>query len=68
MLSGSSSEGNLILTVENGNPTRLLLAAMNKHGLGAHDVLLKDGEFYVGVMGNGKVRSTCVQLNKHTSS
>lgn len=52
-----SSEGNLILTVDNGNPTRLLLAAMNKHGLDVRGVLLKDDEFYVGVMGDGKVRS-----------
>ncbi|KAG1797877.1 uncharacterized protein HD556DRAFT_1355738 [Suillus plorans] len=49
------SEGNLILTVDNGNPTRLLLAAMNKHGLDGRDVLLKDDEFYVGVMSDGKV-------------
>jgi hypothetical protein len=51
-----SSEGNLILTVDNGNPTRLLLAAMNKHGLDGRGVLLKDDEFYVGVMSDGKVR------------
>lgn len=51
----TSSEGNLVLTIDNGNPTRLLFAAMNKHGLDGRDVLLKDDEFYVGVMGNGKV-------------
>ncbi|KAG1743215.1 uncharacterized protein EDB91DRAFT_1126270 [Suillus paluster] len=51
----TSSGGNLILTVDNGNPTRLLLAAMNKHGLDGRDVLLKDQEFYVGVMSHGKV-------------
>jgi hypothetical protein len=52
-----SSEGNLILTVDNGNPTRFLLAAMHKHGLDVRGVLLKDDEFYVGIMGDGKVRS-----------
>jgi hypothetical protein len=57
MLSGLSSEGNLIVTVDHGNPTRLLLAAMNKHGLDGRDVLLKDDEFYVGVMSGGEVRS-----------
>jgi hypothetical protein len=51
----TSSEGNLIVTVDHGNPTRLLLAAMNKHGLDGRDVLLKDDEFYVGVMSGGKV-------------
>ncbi|KAG2131817.1 hypothetical protein DEU56DRAFT_813472 [Suillus clintonianus] len=51
----TSSEGNLIFTIDNGNPTRLLLAAMNKHGFDSRDVLLKDDEFYVGVMSNGKV-------------
>ncbi|KAG1763056.1 hypothetical protein EDD22DRAFT_889033 [Suillus occidentalis] len=51
----TSSEGNLILTVDNGNPTRLLLAAMNKHGLDIRGALLKDDEFYVGVMGDGQV-------------
>lgn len=58
MLSGSSSEGNLILTVDNGNPTRLLLAAINRYGLDARNALLKDDEFYVGVMSNSKVRTT----------
>ncbi|KAG1777207.1 hypothetical protein EV702DRAFT_1226200 [Suillus placidus] len=51
----TSSEGNLILTVDNGNPTRVLLAAMNKHRLDGCDVLLKDDEFYIGVMSDGKV-------------
>jgi len=51
----TSSEGNLIVTVDHGNPTRLLLAAMNKHGLDGRDVLLKDDEFYVGVMSGGEV-------------
>ncbi|KAG2130666.1 uncharacterized protein EDB93DRAFT_1179731 [Suillus bovinus] len=51
----TSSEGNLIVAVNNGNPTRLLLAAMNKYGLDARDILLKDDEFYVSVMSNGKV-------------
>ncbi|KAG0704823.1 hypothetical protein DFH29DRAFT_909971 [Suillus ampliporus] len=59
----TSSEGNLIFTVDNGNPTRLLLAAMNKHGLDSRDVLLKDDEFYVGVMSNGKVE----QLHRITA-
>lgn len=51
----TSSEGNLIVTIDHGNPTRLLLAAMNKYGLDGRDVLLKDDEFYVGVMSDGKV-------------
>ncbi|KAG1822641.1 uncharacterized protein BJ212DRAFT_1263735 [Suillus subaureus] len=51
----TSSEGNLIVTVDHGNPTRLLLAAMYKHGLDSRNVLLKDDEFYVGVMSGGKV-------------
>lgn len=59
----TSSEGNLILKVDNGNPTRLLLAAMDKHGLYGRGALLKDDEFYVGVMSDGKVE----QLHRITS-
>ncbi|KAG2365126.1 hypothetical protein BDR07DRAFT_1399925 [Suillus spraguei] len=57
------SEGNLILMVDDGNPTRLLLAAMDKHGLYGRGALLKDDEFYVGVMSDGKVE----QLHRITS-
>jgi hypothetical protein len=66
VLSDSSSEGNLILTIDNGNPTRLLLTAVKNHGLNARDALLKDDEFYVGVMSNGKVRSPHSESKEYT--
>jgi len=52
------------LAVDGGNPTRLLLAALNRHGLDARDALFKDDEFYVGVMSNDKVRSPRSESNE----
>ncbi|KIJ62693.1 hypothetical protein HYDPIDRAFT_93917 [Hydnomerulius pinastri MD-312] len=49
----TSAEGNLILSLDSGNPTRLLLAAIQKHGLslsGGTTWVGKEDEFYVGVV------------------
>ncbi|KAH7885163.1 hypothetical protein F5I97DRAFT_1340042 [Phlebopus sp. FC_14] len=62
----TSSEGNLILSLDFGNPTRLLLAAIQKHGLSlsAGPVWIgKEDEFYVGVLESDVI----VQLHRINS-
>ncbi|KAG6332086.1 hypothetical protein ID866_7004 [Astraeus odoratus] len=49
----TSSEGNLIISINCGNPTRLLLSAIQKHELtrsGNSAWISKDDAFYVGVV------------------
>ena len=58
----ASSEGNLILSLDSGNPTQLLLSAIRKHGLSSSHTtwVSKEDEFYVGVVdpSSQQVRST----------
>ncbi|KAF8558293.1 hypothetical protein OG21DRAFT_1229085 [Imleria badia] len=51
-LNVTSSEGNLILSLDSGNPTQLLLSAIQRHGLASlHTTWVgKEDEFYVGVI------------------
>ncbi|KAF9221513.1 hypothetical protein BS17DRAFT_784868 [Gyrodon lividus] len=49
----TSSEGNLILSLNSGNPTKLLLAAIHKYGLsvsGDTTWVGKEDEFYMGIV------------------
>jgi small ligand-binding sensory domain FIST len=51
-----STEGNLVLSLDNQNPTRLLLDAIQAAGLGNRE-LVKDDDFFLGVLrDNGQVR------------
>lgn len=54
----TSSEGNLILSIDSRNPTRLLLSAIQEKGLSfcPNTTLAgKEGAFYVGVIENDKL-------------
>ncbi|KAL4070061.1 hypothetical protein V8B97DRAFT_1967983 [Scleroderma yunnanense] len=54
----TSSEGNLILSINSSNPTRLLLSAIQKHGLslsGDSNRVGKEDAFYIGVIEGGKL-------------
>jgi len=53
-----SAEGNLILSINSSNPTRLLLSAIQKRGLslsGNSTSVGKEDSFYVGMIEGGKV-------------
>lgn len=65
-----SSEGNLILSLDSGNPTQLLLSAIQKHSLGSHTTWVgKEDEFYVGVIdpSSQQVRGTHFRLTPSSS-
>jgi hypothetical protein len=61
-----SSEGNLILSLDSGNPTQLLLSAIQNHGLYSSRTTWvgKEDEFYVGVIdpSSQQVRGTHFRL------
>ncbi|KAH7915434.1 hypothetical protein BJ138DRAFT_997911 [Hygrophoropsis aurantiaca] len=48
------SEGNLVNTLDDANPTRLLLNAISKHGINSNNPF-KEDEFYLGVVDNGQL-------------
>lgn len=50
------SEGNLVNELDNGNPSKLLLAAIQKHDIRAHGSL-KEEDFYLGAFCDDKVRT-----------
>ena len=56
-----STEGNLVHTLNDQNPSRLILSALQKTGSassGGVDIGIKDDEFFLGVFRYGKVRQT----------
>ncbi|KAF8842570.1 hypothetical protein BDN67DRAFT_965712 [Paxillus ammoniavirescens] len=64
----TSSEGNLILSLNSGNPTQLLLAAIHKHGLsisGDSTWVGKEDQFYVGIVDTSSDKLT--QLHRINS-
>ncbi|KAI6041414.1 hypothetical protein EDC04DRAFT_2565652 [Pisolithus marmoratus] len=65
-LSITGSEGNLLLSIDSRNPTRLLLSALQEKGFSfcPHTALVgKDDAFYVGVIENGDL----VQVHRISS-
>jgi hypothetical protein len=62
-----SSEGNLVSELDNGNPSKLLVAAIRMHGI--HDKeSFKEDDFYLGAFRGNKVRISFFVLSQRCQS
>ena len=52
------SEGNLVNEIDNGNPSKLLIAAIRKHGI-EDKGSFKEDDFYLGAFRGDRVGIDC---------